>query len=119
MNLLLAAFAAPVDASNITDPLGGRFASLSNVFGFAFNVILGVGWVIGAIVLALGFIQYVNSAGDPKNVTKAQNWITYAIVGMALLLLVTAYRFIISRGLGAPEGWEINTITNFIQPNTP
>ena len=100
--------------TNLADPLGGRFTTLSAVFGFVINVIVGVGWALVFIMLALGFIQYVTSQGETKAADKARMWLTYAVIGGVGLFFLTALRVIIPGLLGSTTGGiNVENVTNF------
>lgn len=98
--------------NQLTDPLGGRYNSLGNIFGFIINVIIGVGWALVFIMLALGFIQYVMSQGESKAADKARMWLTYAVIGGVGLFFLTAIRTIIPGLLGG-NAINVNGVTNF------
>ncbi len=83
----------------VANPLS-RFGSLSEIFGFAVNLLIGVGWSLTLVMLALGFIKYVTSRGDKIATESAQKTITMAVVGGVGLLMVMAIRAIISNILG-------------------
>ncbi len=71
---------APVEVTLI-DPLGGRFTTVSNIFDFITNIIIGIGWGLVVVMLALGFVQYITSRGEKTAVDSAQKWLTYAVIG--------------------------------------
>ena len=64
-------------------------------------ILSSVFFVIGAlsvIMIIYGGIRYITSAGNPDNVSKARNTITYAIVGLLVALAGYAIvTFIIGR----------------------
>lgn len=47
-----------------------------------FSLIIGV---IAVIMIIIGGLKYIMSAGDPSNVTSAKNTILYAIVGLVIV----------------------------------
>lgn len=88
--------------------------NLSDVFGFAANILLGVGWSATFIVLGLALIKYINSQGDPKETSSAQQAMLYAIIGAVIMGGITSLRVIGEGFLGIR--WKgIENITNFIQ----
>lgn len=100
-------------SSNVTDPLGNRaeqITSLSQVFGLILNIVLGVGWALVVIMLAMGFVQYVISQGEKIKIEQAQKWLTYAVIGGVGLFFVMVIRVIMGGILGG--NITINTITN-------
>jgi hypothetical protein len=88
--------------------------NLSDVFGFAANILLGVGWSATFIVLGLAVIKYINSQGDPKETHSAQQAMLYAIVGAVIMSAITLLR-VIGEGLLGIRWHGISGITNFIQ----
>ena len=59
MNLTLVKPVYAAVPSVLTDPLGTKYRSLSAIFGLLINVVIGVGWALVFIFLALGFIKYI------------------------------------------------------------
>ncbi|KKS16288.1 MAG: hypothetical protein UU77_C0055G0002 [candidate division WWE3 bacterium GW2011_GWC1_41_7] len=101
-------------STELEDPLGGRFTSLSSVFGWAINIVIGVGWALVFIFLALGFIRYITSRGDPKSAAGAQSSLVHTLIGGVGLFFLTAFRFIITGLLGAEENLGPPEITGFL-----
>ena len=91
--------------------VGDRFESLGDIFGFVINLVIGVGWALVFVMLALGFVQYVTSRGEKDAVESAQKWLTYAVIGGVGLFFVTFLRtiivnLVIGEGAEQPgEGW--------------
>jgi hypothetical protein len=103
-------------SNNVADPLTGRFRSLNQIFGLLLNIVIGVGWALVFIMLALGFIKYITSRGETKATDSARQWLTYAALGGVGLFFLTAIRFIVVGLLGANEAnLGTNNIWNFWQ----
>jgi hypothetical protein len=98
--------------NRITDPLNTRFRNLNDIFGWALNIIIGIGWALVFIMLALGFIKYITSRGEAKATDSARQWLTYAALGGVGLFFLTAIRFIITGLLGAQNTLGPNNIGN-------
>ena len=81
-----------------------RFTDLGTIFSWIVNLILGIGWGLVIVKMALGFIQYVMSKGEKDRVEGAQQWLTYAAIGGVGLFLLTALKSIIPGLLGASGG---------------
>lgn len=96
----------------ISDPLGGKFASLSNVFGFALNLIIFVGSALVIYNLALGFTGIAMAADNPENAKKNQKKVMYSIIGGVLVFFIAVLRQILPELLGV-ESFTINTVTDF------
>lgn len=90
----------PLEPDN---PLSGRFSTLSNVFVFVINLLLGVGWALVFVMLAMGFIQYVLSRGEKTAVDNAQKWLTYAVIGGVGLFFIYLLKLIIPQLMGGGE----------------
>lgn len=61
--------------------------SLSSVIQFAVSVLLFAAIVLSLIFLILGGLKWILSQGDKKNLEEAKKTVTYAIVGLLLVLL--------------------------------
>ena len=73
--------AAPKDTQNKTlFGTGGIFQTIASILIF----IVGA---VAVIMLIVGGLRYVLSAGDSKNVTAAKDTILYAIIGIVVALL--------------------------------
>ena len=86
-------------ATTVGNPLE-NFNTLADVFGFVINLIIGVGWALVFVMLALGFVQYVMSKGEKTAVESAQKWLTYAVIGGVGLFFITFVRNLIPTLLG-------------------
>jgi hypothetical protein len=78
-------------------------STLGNVFAMVINIILGVGWALVFVMLAMGIIQYVMSKGEAKATDAARNWLTAAAIGGIGLFFLTTVRVILFNlaGLGS------------------
>lgn len=91
VNKVLAATNLPTD---LADPVSG-FQDLGDVFGFAINLLIGIGWGMVFIFITLGFMQYITSKGEKTATQNAQQWLTYAVIGGIGLFLVGFLRRIL------------------------
>lgn len=94
----------------VTDPTGGRFepGGLGSVFAFVLNLVIGVGWALVFVMLALGFVQYITSRGEKDAVESAQKWLTYAVIGGVGLFFITFIKTLLPTLLGgsdSPAPW--------------
>jgi Na+-driven multidrug efflux pump len=90
----------------------GRFQDIGNVFGFVINLVIGIGWALVFVMLALGFVQYVMSRGEKTAVESAQKWLTYAVIGGVGLFFISFIRRIIPN-LIDETAIDVDSITNF------
>jgi hypothetical protein len=80
-----AACAHPATGAGPTDLFGQ-----AGVFTTIVNILLYIIGAIAVIMLIIGGIRYVTSAGDSSAVTAAKNTILYAIIGIIVALLAYA-----------------------------
>ena len=112
MNLLLTKVFAQQDGAvptSVTNPLP-NISSLGQVFGMVVNLIIGVGWALVFVMLALGFIQFIMSRGEAKATDAARQWLTYAVIGGVGLFFVMVLRNIIPVLLGANGNAPVNNV---------
>lgn len=57
------------------------------IFRLILNIVIRLGGVVVFIFLIIGGFKYLTAGGDPKKAESAKNTITYAILGLALLIL--------------------------------
>lgn len=96
----------------ISDPLGGRFSSLSGVIGFAINVLLGVGWALVFYNLALGFTGIALAGSKPEDAKKNQQKIMYSIIGGVMLFFIAVLKSYLPKLFGL-DSFGVNSITDF------
>ena len=100
MNLFLQkVMAASTVHLSVSDP-ASRFTSIGNLMGFVINLLIGVGWALVFVMLAMGFIQYVMSKGEKTAVDSAQKWLTYAVIGGVGLFFISFVRRVLPQMLG-------------------
>ena len=106
-------YAAQGSLSNtIVNPLE-YVTNLGQVFYMIINLIMGIGWALVFVMLALGFVQYIMSKGEKTAVENAQKWLTYAVIGGVGLFFVYVIRNLAPRILGS----GLNPGGTFIWPN--
>ncbi len=67
------------------------------------ETVLFLGWIIAAIFLAVGAIQYITSAGDKVKATEAKGTLTNALIGIVILLVIGSILTIVSNVFGGPS----------------
>lgn len=82
-NLFTAYAQAPID------PEAADFSGLETVVSNFLGLATALGGMLAVVMLFIGGFKYITSRGDPKGVDAARNTITWAIVG--LVLIVVAY----------------------------
>jgi hypothetical protein len=76
--------------------------NLEFVFKRVIEIALGFGGIILFIMLLIGGFRYLTSGGNPKNAEAAKNTLTYAIAGLALVVLAYLILAFIQKFTGAP-----------------
>ncbi len=72
--------------------------SLSDVIKNITNVLLWIVGVVAVIVLIIGGLMYITSAGDTEKTKRAKDAILYAVVGIVIAALAYAIvNFVIGR----------------------
>jgi hypothetical protein len=87
-------------STTIATGIGPNISTLGQLFAFILNIILGAGFALVLIMLAMGFVQYIMSQGDKAGVEKAQKWVTFAVVGGIGLFLVYVLRTVMQQVTG-------------------
>ena len=88
MELINSVFAVTVSGGSIEDNLGGGwpYTDLGNLVRVLLQTaMLGAG-LLSLALLLLGGFTYITSQGDKMAVDKAQKMITYAIIGLAIIV---------------------------------
>lgn len=60
---------------------------LECIFQSIFNIVIRLAGIAVFIMIIIGGFQYLTAGGDPKKAESAKNTLTYAILGLALLIL--------------------------------
>ena len=89
--------------------------NLGDIFALVVNIILGVGWALVFVMLALGLVQYIMSKGEAKATDAARQWLTAAAIGGIGLFFLTTLRVILFNlvGLGTNNQIGNNQINIF------
>lgn len=82
---------------------------LPAVFGNVVNAALIFAGVVALILVILSGIKFITSSGDPKQVEGAKKTMTFAIIGLVIILL----SFLIIKIIGALTGTECITVFGF------
>jgi len=80
-------------------PTGGTINSFIS-FGITLLVVIGI--ISAIIFLLLGSIKWITSAGDKAKIEEARGTITYAIIGIMIIVLSFVILRVIGQLLGSP-----------------
>jgi hypothetical protein len=87
-----------LSAGKGTDQVNIPTISADQVLHNGLNIVYFLAGVIAVIIIIIGSITFVTSAGNSANVTKAKNMILYAVVGLIVVLGAFAItNFVIGR----------------------
>ena len=64
-----------------------RIKDLEVVFRNVLNIVVRFAGVAAFIMIIIGGFQYLTAGGDPKKAESAKNTLTYAILGLALIII--------------------------------
>ena len=68
----------------------GSYATIDQlaiIFGNVVSVVAAVGGLLAFIALIIGGFRYLTAQGDPKAIAAAQGTITWAFIGLALIII--------------------------------
>ncbi len=88
-------------------PVGRDIPTLGCLGAVVLRVLDAVFFFLGAaavIYLIFGSMRFLISGGDPKAVEAAKNTMTYAIIGLVIILLAFLFVNFIGTFLGLPAG---------------
>lgn len=72
--------------------------SISKVIQTIINILSIITGVVAVIMIIIGGLRYVTSAGDSNNLSSAKNTILYAIIGLVVVAMAQVIvRFVISK----------------------
>ncbi len=103
-------YVIPSYAADWSDPSGNipaRISDLEVIFSKILSLAVPASGIAAFIMLIAGGFKYLTSDGDPKKAQEAQQTITYALIG--LILLVSAY--IIISFIESFTGVDVSTFT--------
>lgn len=79
-----------------------NFDQLVAIFNNVVSIVAVVGGFLAFIALIIGGIRYITARGDPKAITAAQGIITWAVVGLALIIISWLILQLIAQFTGLP-----------------
>ena len=97
MQLIKDAYAQGVDFSNTTINPVAKFSTISSFVNLMVPLMMIGGGLITLSMLLLGAYRYLTSEGNPEKITKAQNVMLYAVLGLFLIIA----SFVLTKIIGA------------------
>lgn len=95
----------------IAAPPGSEFVGnnavegVGNLISFGIQMILFVGGIATLIYLLWGAFDWINSSGEKEKLSKAQNKMTNAVIGLILIVAAfTIFSFVMGTVLGGKFG---------------
>jgi hypothetical protein len=64
--------------------------SINNTIAAALNILSVAGGIVAVVMLIIGGFRYVTSGGDSGKISSAKNTITFAIIGLVVVLFAQA-----------------------------
>lgn len=86
MDKLLVQLALSLSAGTGDGQVNIPTVSADQVLNNTLNIVYFLAGTIAVIVIIIGSITFVTSAGNSANVTKAKNMILYAVIGLVIVL---------------------------------
>ena len=104
MEKMLTKFAIETGFGNNIKEISGAdndIGTSNGAFSTIINWIMGIVGMICVVVIILGGIQYMTSAGDAGKVKKAKDTILYGIIGLIVVALAAVIvNFVIAKVIG-------------------
>ena len=97
----------------IDNPVPSGINSLSSVYGIILNLMFGVGIAITMIAVIASGIKYITSRGDFKAVAQAKNSLTYALLGLFLVIFSYTLKLLVLNSLGLDNPEIVNDVPGF------
>lgn len=83
------------------DPVQG----VGNLIAFFIQIVLFIGGLAALLYLLWGAFDWINSSGEKEKLTKAQNKMTNAVIGLILMIAAfTIFSFVMGTVLGGKFG---------------
>lgn len=83
------------------DPVQG----VGNLIAFFVQIVLFIGGLAALLYLLWGAFDWINSSGEKEKLTKAQNKMTNAVIGLILMVAAfTIFSFVMGTVLGGKFG---------------
>lgn len=114
MNLQVIPRAVAIGPENwpITANEPARIEHLEYVFKNVISVVLALAGITCFLMLIVGGFRFLTAGGDPKAAATARNTLTYAVIGIILLIGSWLTLVLLQKFTGVP-------LTRFVIGNTP
>jgi hypothetical protein len=99
MNNVLAQGTLPFSGGEVVNGVA-TIQGFERVFANVVSVALGLAGIVLFVMLIVGGLKYITSAGNPKNAAAASSTITSALLGIVLVALAFLFLQIISAFTG-------------------
>lgn len=80
-------YAAAFDITSADFSPAGLFNSLGKLMSDIIQIMIAVGGILCIIFIIVGGFKFVTSGGDEKKLASAKGTLTYAIVGLIVIIL--------------------------------
>jgi len=77
---------AQVASTPSTPPTGDLIATLNNIIGWMFTLVIG----LAVLFLLIAAFYFITAQGDPEKVNSARNFVMYALIGVLVAVLARA-----------------------------
>lgn len=79
----------------IDAPSGIVALSVDSLIANILNTVYGVVGVVAVVMIIFGAFMYTTSAGDAKKIEQAKSTITYAVIGLVVVMLASAVTYFV------------------------
>mgnify|MGYP001592809766 CR=1 FL=1 len=84
------AYAASFEITNAVFSPAGLFNNLGELMSNIIQIMISIGGILCIIFIIVGGFKFVTSGGDEKKLASAKGTLTYAIVGLIVIILAFA-----------------------------
>jgi hypothetical protein len=84
-----------IDVNNVS------ISQLGDIIKRVIDALFGIAGAVIILIIIVGGVRYILSAGDPKAVQSAKGTITFAVIGLVIILLAVVIVNVIGNLLGA------------------
>jgi hypothetical protein len=80
-----------------------RFGTIGNISAILINLVIGIGFGVGILCIALSMVLYVLSGGNPEKTKTAWRAFIYGVIGTMIAIGAFALKNIVVRAIGVDD----------------
>lgn len=113
LSLLLGAVPVIAHAQTVTIPTpssvsNSKFGSVTAIIQNGFNIVITVASVVFVVLMLIGGMMYLASAGNDESTKKARQLMLDSVIGLVIVVTAWAVGLYVLRVLGLGDGTNLN-----------